>query len=295
MAIASDFLERTLEDIIFENRNVIQERGFPKFKEKVFRQVILPSGKKIDILSLQIKNGHLEFDVFELKRETININTACQAYYYVEEISRLVANEFVSCKPSIVLVGKYYENIPLLKELKIPISVYTYSYHMDGISFTRCPEYEIFQPNPTFSKAIWAWGSGMIYYPNGQGNTFSFQNSYNALSSDVLNWIKVKQDLSFSARSIEDSPKIIEKEVYVFPKTVRTEIFPEQPQWSAEFRSGIEYNDDFIDDLELDESDYEPEEEEDCSDYEPDWEEEENEQPIHPFDLRNEIIQNREI
>ena len=57
----NDFLEKTLEDIVYENRYVMHEMGLSRFKSHAYRQVILPSGRKIDILGFEIKDGQITY------------------------------------------------------------------------------------------------------------------------------------------------------------------------------------------------------------------------------------------
>lgn len=64
------FLENDLEAIIFQNRNALHTRGLPPFHSKICRQFTLPSGKRMDIFSFEIRNNELYFSVWELKKST---------------------------------------------------------------------------------------------------------------------------------------------------------------------------------------------------------------------------------
>lgn len=69
----NDFLEKTPEDIVFENRAVIHTKGLCKFRGTSFRQVILPSGKKMDIISYDIRNGRdLNLRLFRVMNEILD-------------------------------------------------------------------------------------------------------------------------------------------------------------------------------------------------------------------------------
>lgn len=52
--IMNDFFEKTLEDIIIQNKDECIKRGFPSFYEITGRQCLLPSGSIVDIFSLEI-------------------------------------------------------------------------------------------------------------------------------------------------------------------------------------------------------------------------------------------------
>jgi len=50
----SDFLEKTLENMIFNNPVQIEERDFPYLLKNTLSQFILPSKRKIDLFSFTI-------------------------------------------------------------------------------------------------------------------------------------------------------------------------------------------------------------------------------------------------
>jgi hypothetical protein len=132
-----DFLETDLEDIIFEHRKVIHRYGLPKFLKNTIRQLILPSGKKIDLFTFDIKDDELTFAVFELKKDKTDTQTLVQAFGYVSELMEMFYDKFAACKPAIVVVGKDVKHIPLIYFLKIPAESYSYKYGINGLEFTR--------------------------------------------------------------------------------------------------------------------------------------------------------------
>lgn len=153
----NDFLESTLEGIIYDNRKEIHLRGISKLKNNAFRQVILPSGKKIDILGFEIKNGILHCDIYELKRQTIDADAICQAFNYYTELKYITKNHFSSFTAKIIMVGRKYEPVSIIDSLPIPIEVYSYEYYMDGIMFKKLHNPYIYsEPNMSFSFGLWA-------------------------------------------------------------------------------------------------------------------------------------------
>lgn len=262
----SDFLERTLEDIVFNNRREIHLYGLPKFKNTAFRQVILPSGRKIDILGFEINNGHLDFDIYELKKDIINIDSVCQAFNYFEEIKGLIRGHFKSWSASIIMVGKRYEPISVLEGMNIPVNVFTYEYELNGISFKK--ENHIinyYYDHKHFSLGLWAFGTNQLSYNNNPSSI-----AFHSVMQSYMTTNNVFEDnLSSVIRGHLKSTELIEIKEPVKPTPVSTVIFPEQPAWTLEFAKDIPHYD-LMEDLDEDMSDFEDEETEgDYSDYEP--------------------------
>lgn len=276
----SDFLEQTLEDIIFENRYIIHTKGLNPFKRTSFRQVILPSGKKLDILTYDITEGHISIDLYELKKECINLDAILQAYNYFTEVSTCICGNFKTFDIHIIMIGRRYDPPPLLEKMKLPISVFVYDYELNGISFTKMQSrYELFSRNDDFSLALWAFGEGILSYPEGQPSVVRLDAIYRdhrlsrPISHDI---IQSHRDKYFS------KPQIIEiktnKIEYIMSPNVDDVKRPIQPSWSEEFAKSIPYDEgtirmDFEDNLEdyEVESDYEIEYESSDCDEEYNW------------------------
>lgn len=270
----NDILEKTIEDIIYENRKMIHARGLAKLKDKAFRQVILPSGKKIDILGFEISDGDLYCDIYELKRQVINADAISQAYGYYQELKNLTKNHFKSFNAQIILVGRKYEQVPVLDALSIPVHVYTYEYKMDGIWFVEMKNtYSLPEPNESFSLGLWAFGYAGLYFVEDQ-SSMSFHSSYDSyvrekpafaqtVNAHLLTFVKPQRLLSY----YEPIPFVPRNPIDSL-KLIKTEVFPEQPDWSKDFLDGIPHHH-ILDDIEFDEDcDLEAEEDNDLSDYE---------------------------
>lgn len=270
--MASDFLEKTLEDIIYENRKIIHLRGLPTLRPNAYRQFILPSGKKVDILAFEIQNGCLMCDIYELKKDIINSDAVCQAFGYYQEIKCLTKPFFRRIEGRIIMIGRKYEPVSILDSLSIPIDVYTYEYLMDGIRFIKnINPYVSHSPHKSFSFGMWAFGYDGLVFTNDQTSVslhstfekYALSNSgyENEIKSTIESWLK---EVSLP-ETVEE-----EKEKYPLPeirKSITTVIFPEQPGWSPEFASQIPHNDIFEDNY-LDYADDEIEEDNDTSDFE---------------------------
>jgi len=285
----NDFLEKTVETLIFENKRDIERYGLCKFRSTVFRQLILPSGKKLDIFAFDLVDGHIYIDIYELKLECINTDAVAQAYNYLVEIADLIKGDFKSYDFHIIMIGKRYEPIPIFEKMNFPYSVYTYDYQIDGMRFNlRQKVKRQYQFNENFSLGLWAFGLGEVHYAGGQPNTVNLANVYREHSRKHPTF---DAELKKTKQAIVN-PKVVEhvvKEVFVpiikSPPTVKTVIFPEQPGWSSEFLAGIPHTD-MLEDFDIDDSDYEP----DTADFEPEVEGE-NETPAYTLDVEDRHLQ----
>jgi len=255
----SDFLEKTLEDIVYENRYEIHNRGLCRIKRTAFRQVYLPSGRKIDILAYDLIDGHLYFDIFELKKDCINTEAVAQAINYLDEINQLIKGAFRGHTAKIIMVGRKCEQMPFLDYLTVPVSVYTYDYQMEGISFAcRNCRGNYYSPHENFSLGVWAWGLNMLSLTNGTPSTMSFHSSITR-HLDGGNFETILRETKATyLREQKLLPEPI-TEITPLKPVVSTVIFPEQPAWTLEFSSQIPFGDDLMEDIEEDLCDYEPE------------------------------------
>ena len=218
----NDFLEKTLEDLIFENRAKIHENGLPKFKHRSYRQFYLPSGRKIDIISFEFISGTLFVNLYELKKECIDTSSICQAYNYMHEFKGLLKGLYNECHVKIVLVGKKYDPISILDGLQADIEVYTYDYRLNGLQFYKQDTLiKEIAPNNLFANAIYAW-SVWLTYPNGIPRSIQLIKEYleylktepefdTKMEQERRSWIKEIKLLpapgtSFSSINLNNSP-----------------------------------------------------------------------------------------
>lgn len=130
----SNFSEKTLEEIIFKNRDKIHEYGFEVLLPNTFRQFRLDSGKIIDILSYDITETEILLYVIELKKGR-TFEALEQAYGYMDELLFELKPRFDKIYSKVILVGNEVTPTPLLNFLAHPTETYTYDYTIDGIVF----------------------------------------------------------------------------------------------------------------------------------------------------------------
>lgn len=145
-----NFLEKDLEQIIFEaDKEELQKKGLPVYG-KLFRQLRIGSYGVADLVSF---NRHqdggyprLSVTVYELKKEKIGISAFLQALQYVKGIERYLElrNFKFTVDFSIILIGKTIDinsSFCFLSDLIYNLSNdsflnnYTYSYGLNGLEF----------------------------------------------------------------------------------------------------------------------------------------------------------------
>ncbi len=161
-----NFLEKDLEDIIF-NAPVqeLENRGLnvPHLKK---RQVRIGNYGIADIIGVEknlsspphLQSSYLRFSIFELKQKKITMITFLQAIRYARGLtSYLMKHKNLNTedyKITICLIGQSVcmSDFIYLTDLLpnnwdscfgLDLSIYTYSYDFDGISFNRVSGYDL--------------------------------------------------------------------------------------------------------------------------------------------------------
>jgi hypothetical protein len=138
----NDFLEKTLETIIIENKIECMKRGFPFIPENAIRQFRLDSGKIIDIYTETADGG---IAIFELKKDILDVNAAIQAIQYKNELHNEMVNAGVkNPKITVFLVGSDINGtLLLLVDAGLDLKLLTYSYAVDGIRFAVYKKFNV--------------------------------------------------------------------------------------------------------------------------------------------------------
>lgn len=154
-----NFLEKDLEQIIFEaDREELAKRGL-KIKGKLLRQLKIGNYGIADLVSVHRdavnENGKITpkviITVYESKKEKINISAFLQAVSYAKGIKRyMIKHRSCDCRAEIriVLIGKRMDNNSSFSYIKdiLPsnsrfLRNYTYSYGVRGINFNEESDY----------------------------------------------------------------------------------------------------------------------------------------------------------
>ena len=151
-----EFLEKDLEQIVFEaDKDLLAKRGL-KIEGKLFRQLRIGNYGVADLVTVKrpkynpILNDHfpMEISIYELKKEGIGISTFLQAIRYARGIQRFIhckKDYNISLKFKIVCIGKRIDldsSYVFMSEFltdeegyTLELKNYTYSYKVDGIKF----------------------------------------------------------------------------------------------------------------------------------------------------------------
>ena len=148
------FLEKDLEQIIFETpKEKLQEKGLV-IKGKLLRQIKIGNYGIADLISFE-RNTSIDKDieyfwqsiritVYELKQQKINLNAMAQAARYISGIQKYfetknkLSNISFDIDYNIVLIGKDIEmngDFVYLSDFINNVRLTTYSYDVDGIRF----------------------------------------------------------------------------------------------------------------------------------------------------------------
>ncbi|HYG84556.1 MAG TPA: hypothetical protein VD907_06810 [Verrucomicrobiae bacterium] len=138
----SEFLENTLEEIIFNNPDRLPEAGLHA-PGKLYRQVHLGSYGIADIIAIDIYPREICISILELKKGKVGFNELAQAcryktcideYLYSLEVPRklLIHVNAIAIGSSIDETSDF---VYLYNKIDDYISIYTYEYGFDGLKF----------------------------------------------------------------------------------------------------------------------------------------------------------------
>lgn len=131
------FFEKKLEQIVFEQRKIAHTKGLDIFYENAERQVYL-SGKKVDILTWEIKEEVIYARIIEFKREKVKEGALFQVLDYYQEFFINIAGAFKGYKIEMVLVGTEISlNVKSAANVTNNLKLYEYDYNFDGIFFKK--------------------------------------------------------------------------------------------------------------------------------------------------------------
>jgi hypothetical protein len=154
------FLERDLEDIIFNTPNEKLQEKELYIHGKKKRQVRIGNYGIADLITLETggfleggdgrKGRHVEppvITIYELKQQKINIGTFVQALGYARGVqSYLNQRRFYGYQINIVLIGRELEknsNFTYLPDFVDNLQIMTYSYDVEGILFNSYTGYKL--------------------------------------------------------------------------------------------------------------------------------------------------------
>lgn len=157
------FLEKNLEDIIWESDNIkLQERGLD-IKGKKFRQLRIGNYGISDIITVKrdlnwtSNDSYLKITVYELKKEKAGISAFLQAIRYCQGIKSylekrniykftldivLLANQIDTQSDYIFISNLLKSSYPEKRAIN-SIKNYEYKYNIDGICFKEIKDMDL--------------------------------------------------------------------------------------------------------------------------------------------------------
>lgn len=145
------FLEYDLEEIIFKSdKDKLSEKGL-FVQGKLMRQVRIGNYGIADLVEYRRDAFSIYITIYELKKDKISMSAFLQAVRYAKGIERYLTkkNNF-NVVFKIVLIGKsldfsssliYLPDLVYNSENEQMLEFYTYSYDLDGISFSEQSSY----------------------------------------------------------------------------------------------------------------------------------------------------------
>lgn len=143
-----NFLEKNLEDIIYETPNdLLLERGLFIFGTKK-RQLNLGNYGKSDLVTFYRVDGVLVINIFELKKDKVSASTFFQALRYAKAISFYLKSRGFKHKFrfKFMLVGSSIDkdgDFCYMPDLFNNVHLWTYQYQFDGIFFNQHNGYKL--------------------------------------------------------------------------------------------------------------------------------------------------------
>jgi len=138
------FLEKDLENIIYETNNeILREKGLNIYGKK-FRQVRLSHYGVADLVTVERYGQSLHICLIELKKDTISVDTLIQSLRYIKGIKHYLRKRGFHKNVSftIKLCGSSISNLRELSLICSHVSsgvelvdLYTYDFKIDGIIF----------------------------------------------------------------------------------------------------------------------------------------------------------------
>lgn len=139
-----DFLEKDLEDILFETDNLtLQNRGLPIYGLKK-RQVKIGNYGIADLICFERmcleEGGCIRLTVYELKRDKVGVDAFMQLIGYMQGLTDYFKSRNTGLRVLVygVLIGKGVErvgNFCYLNNFFDKLEVFKYTYGVDGINF----------------------------------------------------------------------------------------------------------------------------------------------------------------
>ncbi len=133
----SNFLEKTLEDIVMSNLDKMPSKGLDIFYKNTVNQMAFKAGI-VDIFTWEEVDNVLYCRIIELKKDCIDEGAFWQVFNYKVDLFLFICKDYgyiKDIKIDIVLIGSSFkENVELISYYA-GLKLYKYVYDIDGIVF----------------------------------------------------------------------------------------------------------------------------------------------------------------
>lgn len=156
------FLEKDLEDIIFETDNDLLQEHDLFISGKKIRQFRIGNYGIADLVTFRkdtYDRGFLHIEIYELKQDEINVGAFLQALGYKRGIDSYLKQRGVKFdyKITINLIGKSVckkSCFTYITDCFDDIYIYTYSYNFEGLFFNSVENYRLIYEGFKFPNKI---------------------------------------------------------------------------------------------------------------------------------------------
>jgi hypothetical protein len=135
--VMNDFFEKTLEDMIYENRDSIKDKGLDIFYKNTIRQFEI-TANKFDMFTWEIVEDTLFCRIIELKRDKLTYDNVFQILEYNAILMCAMFGYFKIIKMELILIGSVIPSqIVNITHISNIFRLFKYDYTINGIKFTE--------------------------------------------------------------------------------------------------------------------------------------------------------------
>ena len=136
----SNFIEKTLENIIISNLEKMPSRGLDIFYKNTVNQIAFDT-KIADIFTWEEVDDVLHCKIIELKKDQVDVSALLQVFNYKVDLFLSIFKNYPYIKDikiNLVLIGSAFDENVEFMSFDLGIKLYKYRYDIDGVFFDEC-------------------------------------------------------------------------------------------------------------------------------------------------------------